>query len=109
MSAIRLLSVLNEAHRLVRNRLSAGDCVIDATMGNGNDTLFLSRCVGTSGYVYGFDIQTDALANTRERLLRGQVPIERVILTVISHEFMESIIPESIHGEAAAIMFNLGF
>jgi predicted methyltransferase len=109
MSTIRLLSVLNEAHRLVGDRLSAGDCVIDATMGNGNDTLFLARCVGTTGYVYGFDIQVQALEHTRERLLREGVALEHIILTVESHELMESIIPEPMFGQVTAIMFNLGY
>ncbi|MEX1031490.1 MAG: class I SAM-dependent methyltransferase [Paenibacillaceae bacterium] len=109
MSNIRLLSVLNEAHRLVGERLSAGDCVIDATMGNGNDTLFLTRCVGPTGYVYGFDIQEEALEHTRERLLRERVAVEQIVLNVESHEHMEGIIPTSMHGQVAAIMFNLGY
>jgi predicted methyltransferase len=109
MSTIRLLSVLNEAHRLVGERLASGDCVIDATTGNGNDTLFLARRVGPAGYVYGFDIQEQALEHTQERLLRERVAMEQVILTALSHEKMESLIPEKIHGQVAAIMFNLGY
>lgn len=109
MSRIRLLSVLNEAHRLVADRLSAGDCVIDATMGNGNDTIFLSRCVGTTGYVYGFDIQAQALEHTRERFVREKVSLEQVFLHVMSHEHMESKIPSPLHAQVAAIMFNLGY
>jgi predicted methyltransferase len=105
----RFLSVLNEAHRLVGERLTAGDCAIDATMGNGNDTLFLARCVGPTGYVYGFDIQVEALEHTRERLLREGVALDHVVLTVESHEYMEGIIPVPRHGQATAIMFNLGF
>lgn len=109
MSRIRFLSVLNEAHRLIGERLTAGDCVIDATMGNGNDTLFLSRCVGPTGYVYGFDIQVQSLEHTRERLIREGVALEQVILTVESHEYMERVIPELMKGQVAAIMFNLGY
>lgn len=109
MSKLRLLSVLNEAHKLVADRLSAGDCVIDATMGNGNDTLFLSRSVGPTGYVYGFDIQAQALKHTRERLAREKVAFEQVVLTVASHEQMENIVPAPIHGQVAAAMFNLGY
>jgi predicted methyltransferase len=109
MSTIRLLSVLNEAHRLVGERIGAGDCVIDATMGNGNDTLMLARCVGYSGFVYGFDIQNEALEHTRERLIRERITQDQVNLTVLSHDQMESIIPVTMHGHIAAIMFNLGF
>lgn len=49
--------------------ISEGDTVIDATAGNGYDTLFLSRAVGPSGKVLAFDVQEQALDAT-ERLLR---------------------------------------
>ena len=38
----------------------AGDTVIDATLGNGHDTLELARLVGPNGLVHGFDIQEKA-------------------------------------------------
>lgn len=44
-----------------------GDTVIDATCGNGHDTLELTRLVCADhapGYVYAFDVQEDALANS---------------------------------------------
>ena len=51
-----------------------GDLCIDATMGNGNDTLLLSRLCGKKGHVLAFDIQEMALANTRERLEKENAP-----------------------------------
>ena len=63
---------LRSARFLARDVLARavrpGDAVIDATMGNGHDTLFLSEMVGKTGKVYAFDIQPEALAST-ERLL----------------------------------------
>lgn len=109
MGNVRLLSVLNEAHRLISERITTGDCVIDATMGNGNDTLFLARCVGPTGYVYGFDIQVQAYEHTWERLIHERVAMEQVSLIVQSHDKMESLIPDRMHGYVAAIMFNLGY
>jgi predicted methyltransferase len=109
MGQVRLLSVLNEAHRLVGERVAVGDCVVDATMGNGNDTLFLARCVGTTGYVYGFDIQAEAYEHTWERLIRERITMEQINLIIHSHDKMESSIPEAMHGQVAAIMFNLGY
>ena len=41
--------------------IGEGDVVVDFTMGNGNDTLFLSRTVGEEGRVYAFDVQEAAL------------------------------------------------
>lgn len=53
--------------RVWRRVVRPGDTVIDATCGNGNDTLALAKMVCKSeamGYVYAFDVQEDALANT---------------------------------------------
>lgn len=53
--------------RVWRRVLRPGDTVIDATCGNGHDTLELARMVCTDeglGYVYAFDVQEDALANS---------------------------------------------
>jgi len=47
--------------------LKPDDFVIDATCGNGHDTLFLSELL-PEGLVYGIDIQKQALENTRLRL-----------------------------------------
>ena len=37
--------------------LEEGDCVVDATCGNGFDTLHAARHVGSSGLIHAFDIQ----------------------------------------------------
>ncbi len=37
--------------------VQAGDTVVDATAGNGHDTLFLAKLVGPSGAVYAIDVQ----------------------------------------------------
>ncbi len=36
-----------------------GDVVVDATCGNGLDSLWLARAVGRSGKLYAFDIQVN--------------------------------------------------
>lgn len=66
------LSVLSMAHKLVEERVREGDAVVDATVGGGNDTLFLARLVGASGRVYGFDIQEEALARAKRRLTEAE-------------------------------------
>ena len=43
-----------------------GDLVIDATCGNGNDTLLLSAAVGESGDVLAVDIQEEAVEKTKK-------------------------------------------
>ena len=45
-----------------------GDAVVDATMGNGHDTQMLCETVGPEGRVYAFDVQAQAVEETRKRL-----------------------------------------
>jgi hypothetical protein len=63
-----LPSAVRWAHLLMEDRLRAGDAVIDATAGNGHDTLFLARLVGETGRVWAFDVQEAAINETRRRL-----------------------------------------
>jgi len=44
------------ARTWIQQALREGDIAIDATVGNGHDTLFLVGCVGATGRVIGFDI-----------------------------------------------------
>lgn len=83
------------------------DCVaVDATMGNGNDTLFLSELVGPKGKVYSFDIQKTALENTRKLLMENNVEEgDSIHLVLDSHDNIDSYIK----GEIDVGMFNLGY
>lgn len=103
------LSITSMAHHLVGERTAPGDTAIDATIGNGVDTLFLARLVGEKGFVYGFDIQADALHRTRARLTASGIADERYHLFLESHHRMEERIPTDSRGRIAAVMFNLGY
>ena len=59
------ISLVNVAHNLIKDVLHPGDIAIDATVGNGHDTLFLVEQVSPSGKVFGFDIQQAAIDSTR--------------------------------------------
>ncbi|WP_031432723.1 class I SAM-dependent methyltransferase [Methylomarinum vadi] len=102
------ISLPETAHRLIEKRLRNGDIAIDATLGNGHDTLFLARHVGTEGHVYGFDIQSHALDSTRARLTQARL-IANVTLFHASHADMVSFIPPEQQGRIQAVMFNLGY
>lgn len=101
--------MLSFAHQLVGQRTGSGDIVVDATVGNGNDTLFLARQVGPRGLVYGFDIQERALRSAHDRLNRELPDCSWVRLYLRSHAELADAIPHSCHGKIAAIMFNLGY
>ena len=96
---------LKELHKhFILEHLGEGDTAVDFTMGNGNDTLFLSRTVGESGRVYAFDIQPLALEST-ERLLKSESAPENYTLICASHHRVK----EFVDGPIKAGMFNLGY
>ena len=88
----------------IMEHIGEGDTVVDFTMGNGNDTLFLSKAVGESGKVYAFDIQEDALTSTRAHLEANGAP-ENYTLICASHHRVKEFVTEPIK----AGMFNLGY
>lgn len=92
----------------VRSHLQAGDSAIDGTAGNGMDTLMMAQCVGSRGRVYAFDIQSEAIANTKVLLEKEQLS-NRVLLFCEGHETIgtKSIIQQD--PMISAVMFNLGF
>jgi predicted methyltransferase len=99
-----------QAHALVRAAVRAGDSAIDATAGNGHDTLFLAQCVGPNGRVFAFDVQPEAIAATRAAIDAADPGIAlRVELIGENHANMAERLPPAIHGHVAAIMFNLGY
>ena len=71
----------------IRQQVQEGDFCIDATMGNGNDTLLLTQLCGKSGKVLAFDIQKQALETTKKKLTAAHVP-ENYKLLLESHANM---------------------
>lgn len=100
--------VLRNARHLaadyMQRTIRPGDVVVDATMGNGKDTLFLAELVGAAGHVYAFDVQEEAVSRTRERVREAGFE-ERTTLLLAGHETMAEHVPQG----ARAIMFNLGW
>lgn len=91
--------------QFIRQQVKEGDLCIDATMGNGKDTLLLSRLCGSSGHVLAFDIQPAALENTTALLQKEQVP-DNTSLILDSHTNMEKYAqPETV----SCIVFNFGY
>lgn len=104
---VELLSILDAAHSIVGQAVRSDDLVIDATVGNGHDTLFLLREIGAKGRVVGFDVQQEALDATRERVQRqASAAMDRLRLVHDGHEAMSSHLDDETLG---AVMFNLGY
>lgn len=83
---------------------------VDATAGNGHDTLFLAEQVGAGGRVWAFDVQEAALASARNRL-EAEAPslLDRVTFVHAGHEAAGEILPPEARGNLLAVTFNLGF
>ena len=92
------------AAELIETALCPGAQAVDATMGNGHDTLFLCQLAGKDGRAYAFDVQKEAVENTERRLREAGVR-ERAELFCLGHEHMA----EKAEGPAAAVVFNLGW
>ena len=73
-------NAVNMSKEVCKNKLEKGDIAVDATMGNGSDTLFLCKLVGKEGKVYSFDIQGKALENTKNKLYQNNVHWAKLIL-----------------------------
>ncbi|XP_042948731.1 uncharacterized protein LOC122281370 isoform X2 [Carya illinoinensis] len=87
------------AHSVWKHVVKKGDTVIDATCGNGYDTLALLKMVSDElgrGCVYAMDVQKDALVNTNTLLEESVNANERdlVKLLPICHSELDKVIPE---------------
>jgi SAM-dependent methyltransferase len=104
-----LPSAVGWAQLLLEDRLGPGDVVVDATAGNGHDTLFLCQRVLPGGHVFAFDVQGAAVEATRKRLLEHGVPETGFTVFHAGHETLAAQVPLCWKGKLAAVMFNLGY
>ncbi|WOL13987.1 hypothetical protein Cni_G22767 [Canna indica] len=100
------------AHSVWKNIIQNGDSVIDATCGNGYDTQALLTMVANEsgrGYVYGIDIQQEALDNTSYLLETSVEESKRkqVKLFKLCHSKMEDIVQKDM--PIRLVAFNLGY
>ncbi|MBQ3080441.1 MAG: class I SAM-dependent methyltransferase [Clostridia bacterium] len=92
------------ARKIIEENLFPGAKAIDATMGNGYDTVWMAEAVGETGRVYAFDVQALALERTREKLMETGLDT-RAELFLMGHENMAL----AVKCEIDAIVFNLGW
>ena len=92
------------ARTFIRLFVRPGDHVVDATCGNGRDTLLLAELAGPSGRVWAFDIQDEALRATAERLEKSGLS-SRAELIAAGHERMADYVSKPVR----MVVFNLGY
>ena len=94
--------VINLIQQAILPALKGAKIVVDATAGNGNDTLFLAQHTPDDAKIYAFDVQTEALQQTRQLTADFSAKIEYVLR---SHAELDEVVAENID----MAMFNLGY
>lgn len=98
------MTISDRAKEVAVTFVQSGDIAVDATMGNGWDTLFLAERVGPTGRVLAFDVQEVALVSTAKKLAKAGLS-SRCQLFQKGHELMAEVVPENV----GVFMFNLGY
>ena len=96
-------SILNRVNLICEKFIKPGDITVDATCGNGNDTLMLAKL---SKEVFSFDIQKEAIKNTKNILDKEN--ISNVKLINDSHEYIGKYL-ENYKNKISLVLFNLGY
>lgn len=99
--------IIQYSHYLLEETVLKGETVIDATCGNGNDTLFLSRLVGEQGQVLAFDIQKHAIKTTKMLLEKNKR--NNVVYILDSHTKVSDYIEDNEIPTIGGAIFNLGY
>ncbi len=99
-----MTDLLSLQKTFIQAHLNPGETAVDFTMGNGYDTVFLSKLVGPTGQVTAFDIQPSALRSTAENLAKNGCPDNWRLICASHHRAKEFI-----EGKIKAGMFNLGY
>ncbi len=104
MNFHKLGNIFDFIQPYLEKTLEPGDIVIDATVGNGCDTITLLNLIDPGGKLYGFDIQEKAI-NVTKRKINQMFPHANYQLIHDSHENLHKHINEKVD----LIIFNLGF
>lgn len=104
MNYKRINNTITITKEYITSYIKEGQYVLDATVGNGHDTLLMAKNVGESGRVYGFDIQRVAIENTKELLKKNNF-YSRIFLIEDSHENINKYIDKKLD----FIIYNLGY
>lgn len=94
------------AQERVLELLKSGGTAVDATAGNGHDTLWLAQQTGSNGCVFAFDVQNEAIENARIRLKEASSE-KHVQLINDCHSNLSKHLPKDLQIDAA--VFNLGY
>ena len=92
------------SHFLIDNYVEKGSIVADCTSGNGFDTLYLCNKLQGSGFIFSFDVQSEAINRTR-KILDEKCSYTNYKIIKDSHENIDKHIQEDLD----FAIYNLGF
>lgn len=98
------MSLTKLAQILISEKFSSIEYGVDATCGNGHDSLFLAGLCSQEGMIYSFDIQEEAI-DKAEKLLNDHNMPTSVMFVNSCHQNMEKVIKPKVD----VVMFNLGY
>lgn len=97
-----LMQGVEFSHWIIDNYLDEYNVLVDATCGNGYDTLFLSSKISKKGKLYAFDIQKSAIESTKSKFKDKKTNVEFIN---DGHENLDKYLNEDIN----CIIYNLGY
>lgn len=93
--------------RYIERFIMPESTVIDATLGNGQDTLKIAQRLGPKGRLYSFDIQKEAIERSQQLLEEADIKLPQIELIHDSHiHFDRYLAPEEC---IDFIIYNLGY
>jgi len=103
------LSLTQIAHQYLQSVLKAGDLAIDATAGNGHDSVACAECIHPGGQLQYIDCQPSAIAATSQRLAQMTELQCQIVSHLGDHAQILASLQARYAGQAKAIIFNLGY
>jgi methylase of polypeptide subunit release factors len=103
-----LQSAVKLAHHYWEQLLLSGSTVIDATCGNGKDTIQLLKMISPTGKIFACDIQEEAIARARKNI-ESELSLEAVEQVCFIHG-CHSLFPKEIEKDSVhLVVYNLGY
>ena len=103
-----MTNLVQLSHEKIRKHLTSNSFSLDATVGNGGDTLFMANLIGITGKVFGFDVQESALVKTNSLLVENKLD-KKVQLVLACHSKFDLYLPVGLKAGIRTITFNLGY
>lgn len=99
------LDAVNLVQQIIHVKVFNAQCCVDATAGNGQDTLFLAQMTPPEAKIWSFDIQEQAVYNTKQ-LLQNNGCSTKVQIVKDNHANLSQYIGA---GTIDVALFNLGY